>query len=323
MMTFPEKKALFESRRQSSESALLRFDGVDGFDVYNCSVPFDFEGHTYLFGRVEKRSEWARSHTRLFRLIGPDHYAAVEGSMMYPLEDPYISQVRGSWVMGGTHVVRSAGKLSHLYAYFYAGQNPYDLDYFTTGPVNMKDIRLVELAHGIGVFSRPRSEQVLKQYGSESVVGFTIVDDLLHLTSDVIQDAPVISNMFAPDEWGGCNQCYLLDSSLIGIIGHRSYAQADKDGTVLAVYANVSFVFDPKAHRIVDEKIIATRASFPQAPAKKPELVDCAFASGIRVRPDGRFDLYSGVGDTCQGRTVIDDPFKGFGQLRQGMMSDK
>ena len=73
-------------------------------------------------------------------------------------------------------------------------------------------------------------------------------------------------------------------------------------------------MFDPKAHAILDERIIATRASYPAGPAKKPELADCAFTSGIVARPDGKCDLYSGLGDTMQGRTVIDNPFEGFGR---------
>jgi len=319
-MTFPQKKDLFEQEQKIRESALLTFTGVEGYDVYNCSVPFEYEGQTYLFGRVERRADWARSHVRLFRQVARDNFAAVEGSMIYPLEDPYISNIGGQWVMGGTHVVRSSRQIARLYAYFYEGKDPHNLNYFTTGPENMKDIRLVELDDGIGVFSRPRGEQVLKQHGSESVVGYATIIDLSELTADIIENAEVIGNMFAPYEWGGCNQCYALDSGLIGIIGHKCYPKESEDGLTLSVYTNVSFVFDPKAHRVIDEKIIATRASYPNAPAKKPGLVDCAFTSGISARPDGRFDLYSGLGDTFQGRVVIDDPFEGFGKLKQSKL---
>ena len=35
------------------------------------------------------------------------------------------------------------------------------------------------------------------------------------------------------------------------------------------------------------------------------------FSSGIRLREDGRADLYSGIGDTAEGRIVIEDPFGG------------
>ncbi len=312
-MQYPEKKELFEKTHKPGESALLTFTGVDGYDVYNCSIPFESQGETYLYGRVEKRKEWARSHVRLFRRAGQDLYQAVPDSFAYPLEDPYISFIGGQLTMGGTHVVREGGEIARLYAYFYQGSDPRSLDYFTTGPVNMKDIRLVEMKDGIGVFSRPRGPEVLAKYQSESVVGFTAIRKLSELIPSVIESAPVIPNMFAPGEWGGCNQCYPLDSGLIGIIGHKSYGKKADDGLTLAVYVNASFVFDPKSHSVVDEKILATRSSYPAAPCKKPELADCAFTSGIVPRSDGRFDLYSGLGDACEGRTVIDDPFEGFG----------
>ena len=40
-------------------------------------------------------------------------------------------------------------------------------------------------------------------------------------------------------------------------------------------------------------------------------LTDCAFTSGIVLREDGRADLYSGIGDTYEGRVTIDNPFEG------------
>ena len=40
------------------------------------------------------------------------------------------------------------------------------------------------------------------------------------------------------------------------------------------------------------------------AAAKKPKLLDCAFTSGIVLRADGTVDLYSGVGDTHEGRPI-------------------
>ena len=39
-MTLKEKKQEFEANRSPAETAVLTFTGVDGFDVYNCSIPF-------------------------------------------------------------------------------------------------------------------------------------------------------------------------------------------------------------------------------------------------------------------------------------------
>lgn len=315
LVTFQQRKELFERTAKPAEAALLTFHGVEGFDVYNCSIPFMWHGCSYIYGRVERRGEWARSWVRLFEQTGQDEYTLIPDGEVYPLEDPFISFIHGELVLGGTHVQMRAGSLDTFFGYFYKGTDLHNLYYFTTGPQGMKDIRLLQTPEGIGVFSRHRNAKVRAQHGSDSVIGFTVIQDILQLTAGAIEDAPVIQNMFAQGEWGGCNQCYALDSGMIGIIGHKSYGARDEQGGELSVYTNVSFVFDPRKNAVVDEKILATRCCFPDAPAKRPTLRDCAFTTGIVMRKDGRADLYSGLGDTMEGRLVIDAPFRGFGRI--------
>ena len=315
-MTFAEKKVIFDQDNPVKESTLVSFKGVEGFDVYNSSIPFTWDGKRYIYGRVERREEWARSWVRLFTETAPDEFTLVEKSMVYQLEDPYVSRIGDELVLGGTHVRYSCGEINNLYGYFYKGTDLEDLYYFTTGPDQMKDIRLVQLNKGIGVFSRPRNAHTEKEHGSASIVGFTVIPDIMSLSASVIENAKKIEGMFAKGEWGGCNQCYLLDSGLIGIIGHKSYTETVPGGDDLAVYVNVSFVFDPKSHKLLDEQIIATRKSFPLTPAKRPNLIDCAFAAGICMRQDGMVDLYSGLSDVSVGRAVIKYPFEGFGNIQ-------
>lgn len=311
-MDMREKKADFEKNRKIYESALLTFKGVDGFDVYNCSIPFTWHGRGYIYGRVEKPDEWARSWVRLFEKTGKDEYTAVPNSMVYQLEDPYIQFFGGEIVMGGTHVVKESGKIKTYQSYFYRGTDLEDMTYFTTGPDRMKDIRLVPLKDGrIGVFSRANGKRVEEKFGSSAVVGFTIINDLNELTAEVVENAEVISNLFGRGEWGGCNQCYLLKDGRIGVVGHKCHTEKDADGIDQSVYMNVAFIFDPETHQATEPQIIATRSSYPAGAAKKPNLKDCAFTSGIVLRQDGKVDLYSGVGDTAEGRVVIDNPFPG------------
>ncbi|MDR0553851.1 MAG: DUF1861 family protein [Treponema sp.] len=320
-MSLAEKKTIFEKSRKPAESVLLSFRGVDGFDVYNCSTPFEWNGRRYIYGRVEKREEWARSWVRLFEESGRDEYTLVKDSMIYQLEDPFISFIKDEIVLGGTHVRYSRNRISTYYGYFYRGTDLADLRYFTTGPDYMKDIRLVDTPSGIGVFSRPRNKEIEEKYGSASIVGFTLLPDLDSLDGEAIAGAKMIPGLFGSGEWGGCNQCFYLDSGLIGVIGHKSYtAPGDPP---LAVYMNVSFVFDPAQNRIMDEKILATRSSYPSYAAKKPELADCTFTSGIVMRKDGRADLYGGLGDAGQGRVVIEYPFEGYGKMVTGAVPTK
>lgn len=325
-MSIQAKKEAFDKEisERVYESAKLTFEGVDGYDVYNCSIPFTWEGKEYIYGRVEKRNEWARSMAALFEKTGKDTYTLAKGFNMFQLEDPYISVIHGELVLGGTHVRKRSGNVDTFYGYFYRGTDLNDLYYFTTGPDFMKDIRLVELADGrIGVFSRPRNDEILKKYGSSAMIGFDIINDLNELTDEVILNATPIEGIFDKGEWGGCNQAYLLENGNIGVIGHQSYTQlingakkAERKSVTdpgndneLAVYLNIAFEFNPETFEVTPSKVIGTRSCYPDGPAKVPNLVDCTFTSGIVVREDGKVDLYGGIGDVGEGRIVIDYPF--------------
>ncbi len=317
-MDLRQQREAFEQQGVIQESTILTFHGVEGYDVYNTSIPFTWGGKKYLFGRVERRSEWARSWVRLFESTGKDDWTLVPASMIWQLEDPYIAKIGEELILGGTHVRYKSGKIDTYYGYFYRGTDISDLYYFTTGPDYMKDIRLVQLPDGqIGVFSRPRNEEIRKKFGAESQIGFACIPDLEHLTADVIESAPYIPGLFAEGEWGGCNQAYLLDSGKIGAIGHKCWTdkKTEPDGVDILVYLNIAFVFDPVMHEALDVHIIGTRKSYPDGPSKKPGLVDCAFTSGIVMREDGNVDLYSGIGDTQEGRLVVPYPFAGHGHI--------
>ncbi|WP_163878447.1 DUF1861 family protein [Paenibacillus favisporus] len=306
----------FEENKRIYESAILTFHGVDGFDVYNISIPFEREGRRYLFGRVERRNEWARSWVRLFEETRHDEWTLVPDSMIYTLEDPYISEIGSELIMGGTHVQFEAGRVKTYFGYFHRGTDLNDLRYFTTGPNKMKDIRLVAMPNGkIGVFSRPRGAETHGKYGSESMIGFAVIDSLDQLTAEVIENAPYIGGIFGEGEWGGVNQAYLLDSGKLGIVGHLCYRDRDAEGGEVKVYLNMAFVFDPVTWKAVDLHLIGSRTCYPPGPYKMPDLVDCAFTSGIVMRPDGKADLYSGIGDCQAGRITIDYPFEGHGQI--------
>ena len=81
-MNAKELRKVFHETARVYEGALLTFDGVDGYDVYNCSIPFEWKGKRYLFGRVERREDFANSVTFLFEEVGKDHYAVVPGAVV-------------------------------------------------------------------------------------------------------------------------------------------------------------------------------------------------------------------------------------------------
>lgn len=304
MIRIKAQKEAFEKNKRIYESALLKFSGVDGWDVYNCSIPFMCNGDRLIFGRVERRNEWAASHVRLFKEVERDVFAAIP-NIIFELEDPYIQKIKEEMVFGGTHVVKNGGKVVSYYGYFYRGKFD-ELKYFTTGPDFMKDIRIVELKDKrIGIFSRKRTPE-------EVYVGYTSIDSLSDLTMETIQSAAPIP-FIEEGTWGGVNQAYLLSCGKIGCIAHYSYPDETPSKEPLQVYVNYSFVFDPEYHTVEDGKVIGTKSCYPSCPAKKPFLVDCVFTSGIVMRADGKCDLYSGVADIGEGRLTIDYPFQEYG----------
>lgn len=309
-------KVFRTAERKIFESTKLQFTGVEGYDVYNCSIPFRHKGEKYIFGRVEKRDEWAESFVYLFKETAKDRYEVVKESTPYQLEDPYVMFLDDEIILGGTHVTKMSGEIESVYGYFYRGTDLKRLTYFTTGPKGMKDIRLVKLKNGkIGVFSRPRNKKIAEKYGSESMIGFTVIDSIEELNADVIANAEYIHGIFENGQWGGCNQAYLLENGKLGIIGHLSDKISDEKGNEILSYKNISFIFDPETYGVEDLKIIATRGDYPDGPAKVPNLVDCAFTSGIELVEDGKADLYSGIGDCEEGRILIENPFADAGNI--------
>ncbi|MGI6495482.1 MAG: DUF1861 family protein [Kiritimatiellia bacterium] len=311
-MNFVEQRKAFEAAHPRHDSVILAFRGVEpGYDVYNCSIPFTSGGRRYIYGRVEPRADWANSHVRLFEEIAPDVFEVVQGARTLPLEDPFVQSIGGELVLGGTHVRKLGGEIDTYYCYFYRGKDPFSLTYFTTGPDYMKDIRLVELPSGkIGVFTRPRGEETLKQYGTESVVGYVEIDSLDDLLPANLDRAKIIEGLFEAGEWGGCNQAYLLKDGRIGLAAHKAVNDGvASDGQPFQLYTNCFFIFDPATRKATPMEILATDASYPAFSPKVPKLAHCIFTSGLVFRPDGKADLYTGLGDAAEGRVTIPAPF--------------
>ncbi|EPY31965.1 hypothetical protein STCU_03058 [Strigomonas culicis] len=172
----------------------------------------------------------------------------------------------------------------------------------------MKDVRIVELADKrLGVFSRKRTKE-------EVYFGFSIVPSLDLLSMDAIQSAKPL-DIIRPGHWGGVNQAYLLQTGHVGCIAHYSYHDTNSTGAAVTVYTNYAFVIDPLTREIFACKFIGSKCCYPPCPFKIPALEDCVFSSGISPREDGKWDLYSGVGDVGQGRITIDYPFEGYGSI--------
>lgn len=302
----------FEEEKKIYDSALLTFKGIkENDDVYNCSIPFKYKGKQYIFGRVEPHDKWATSRIYLFEETAPDTYEVVKGAISHRLEDPFIAIIDGEMIFGGVYVIKSKGNPVTYHTAFFRGTDPDDLTYFTTGPDYMKDIRLVKLPDGIGVFSRP-----------DGYVGFQVIKDISELDDKVIAQAPIV-DFISDGGYGGVNQCYYLESGMIGLIGHMVYPKLNKAGQTERVYVNIAAVFDPDTKKTVMNKIIGTRRCYPASDRIRigntgVPLDDTAFTSGFVMRGDGKVDLYSGLSDALEGRITIDYPFESYGKIVYG-----
>ena len=291
-------------------AVIHRFEGVDGCDVYNPSVPFTIGGETYIAGRVERRDS-ERSRVMFFRRVG-GVWELCRDAMTLELQDPFVTRINGELILGGVRVDWNAetGMADAWYTDFYRGTSLQNLRYFASGPRHMKDVRLVELRDGrIGVFSRPQGPKVKAAYGCIAKVGFTIAEDLEHLTPELIENAPFLEGLFLPEEWGGCNQIHLLEDGTLGVVGHMAWGEGEDEYNKALHYYGMAFVLNPCSRAFSQPRIIVTRECFPEGPAKHPRLRDVTFTSGILRKGDGTAEVYTGLSDAQVGSAVIEDPF--------------
>lgn len=280
----------------------ILFQTQDKRDVYNITAPFADEGQPVIAGRVEGR-DTEFSQVQFFVREGAE-WVEANGNPRFELQDPFVSRMDGELVFGGVRVMTDPLQPERIVSWvteFYRGQSVRTLQHFATGPVGMKDIRLVSLADGqIGVFTRPQGT-----VGGRGQIGYTTVPTLADVTTACMADAPLLEYGFLADEWGGCNELHLLTDGLIGVLGH--IACFSTDGA--RHYYPITFLVDPQTARRSALQIIAERVDFPAGSAKHPDLVDVLFSGGLVNNRDGTADLYVGVSDAEAHHITIPDPF--------------
>ncbi|MFW5787729.1 MAG: DUF1861 family protein [Halanaerobiales bacterium] len=290
------------------KTEILKFAGVGEKDVYNPSVPLEIKGQKIMAGRVEERDS-ELSRTLFFKPEGKKEevWKVMEEGPEFELQDPFFAEIDDYLTLGGVRVIcNDQGEITSWVTDFYRSKNLQKWEKFATGPSHMKDIRLIELESGdIGVFTRPQGEEMQKKYGCIAKIGFYKARGFNDITAEKIKNARLLNGLFVNDEWGGCNQLHLLKNGLIGVIGHKAYMDDEQKKH----YYGIAFAFDPGTGKFTQNKIIITRDSFPEGPAKRSDLEDIIFTSGIIRNHDGTAVLYTGLSDCQVGRAVIADPF--------------
>ncbi len=301
--TLPRVKtryAAFASGNRPRRTERLPFAGVGTHDVYNPSAPFLADGRRVIAGRVEPRDS-EDSYAVFFEERGGT-WQPIDDAPRYRLQDPFVARIGGELVFGGVEVTHEPAGLAWR-TVFYRGSGIFDLRPFFAGPMGMKDIRLCELADGrVAVFTRPRGSK-----GGRGTIGYTEVPSVDALTIAAIDAAPMLEGMFHPLDWGGVNEAHLLANGEVGLIAHAAYFADDTMYSARHYYA-VSFVYDPASHDWRDLRIIAARDDFAPGAAKRPDLVDVVFSSGIEA-VEGAIRLYAGTSDAEAHWVDIDAPF--------------
>jgi len=293
-----------EFQQQQNEgqvkTAKLRFEGVGNHDVYNITAPFTSAGKRMIAGRVEPRDH---EYSNVMFFEETDQvWLPIPGAPTFELQDPFITTIRDELVFGGVEVKEVNGALEWKTVFFH-GPDIFNLTEFFHGPDGMKDIRLCDLENGkIAVFTRPQGE-----VGGRGKIGYVEINELEELSVEVINSATLLDDMFHPMDWGGVNETHLLTNGEIGVLAHAACYEHDHLMQERHYYAK-SFIFDPKLKQFRDYKILASRDQFQEGPAKRKEIANVVFSSGL-VRQNGKAILYAGVSDAEAHWIEIDDPF--------------
>lgn len=297
----------FELLAKHRESAVtlghavrLEFNGAEGYDVYNPTAPFYYEGKKTICARVEKRDS-EESEAVFFTEEAKDVYTVNEKLPRFRLQDPCLTTVNGYYVLGGTETFPHPENPEWIgwRTVFYYGKTLADMQMLAKGPLGMKDVRLVELADGrIGVFTRPQGEK-----GGRGKIGFTITDNFGAVTEELMDNAPLLE-MFDPMEWGGVNAVYPLADGRLGVLGH--IACYEPEG--VRHYYPMAFYFNPADGNYTEPVLLAERKEFVEGPTKRDDLRDVLFSGGL-CEENGTTYLYVGVSDCEVQYMPIEKPF--------------
>ncbi|PHZ85096.1 hypothetical protein CRD36_08625 [Paremcibacter congregatus] len=289
-----------DQKKNVFKTAKLKFSGVDGHDVYNITAPFRSANRTVIAGRVEPRDHEYSNVVFFEETDGT--WAPIAGAPVYNLQDPFITYIRNELVFGGVQI-KDVEKGLEWRTVLFRGPDIFNLVECFIGPAGMKDIRLCDLQNGkIAVFTRPQGE-----IGGRGKIGYVDIDNLEGLTIAVIESATLLHGMFHPMDWGGVNEAHLLTNGEIGVLAHAACYENDHLMQERHYYAK-SFIFNPVLKEFRDYKIIASRDQFEAGPAKRADLANVIFSSGL-IRIDGKATLYAGVSDAESHWIEIDDPF--------------
>lgn len=285
-------------------SKILSFKNIGNKIAYNPTIPFLYNGKEYIGVRTESFGSELDSEI-CFAYKNLDNWIIDNTLPSFQLQDPALTSIGENMLLSGIHVEKNHDGALEWRTDFYLGPDISRLKKIASGPWDMKDIRMVEIDGGIGVFTRPMNKKYEK--GKIGFLKINNIEELKHFSEVQWYKADIIKGLFDENHWGGVNQAIRFpQDKTIGVIGHIGHQTINGDGIIQKHYYAMSFVFNPETLNHSEMKIIATRNDFPKSLSKKsPELDDVIFPAGI----DASGNLYCGISDYCVGIINIKNPF--------------
>ncbi|HEV3309014.1 MAG TPA: DUF1861 family protein [Chloroflexota bacterium] len=290
--------AEYEARPRPVDGILVTLTGTRGMDGYNPSAPAPDGAHPYAYVRLEYRNDEFSSWSVPFRQESATEWRLDRDLPMLSLQDPFVSMVQGTLVVGGVRVVARTHDFVYFRTVFWRGESLASLSEFAQGPLQMKDTRLIDLDDGrVGLFTRP-----LGQSAGRGKIAYTEITSLDALSGNVMAEAELIDCQPIDDHWWGPNDVYRLGDGTLGVLCHvAKFEGSDRN------YYACAFRFDPASRRVIDgPTIIADRGRFPPAEAKRPDLKNVVFPAHLDRR---RGLLFAGLSDSMIGMLPVPDPF--------------
>ncbi|MDR0299100.1 MAG: DUF1861 family protein [Streptococcaceae bacterium] len=305
-----EVKELLEAHRLDKsprQAEKLIFEGVDGFDVYNISAPFEFSGLKIIAGRVEK-TDSEDSRICFFSEADTEKSAGfwrlIEEASQLKLQDPFTFTVNQQRFIGGVEVIfaEKVDEKTTWRTIVYKMESLSAFERIFEGPWGMKDLRFKQIPDGsILVLTRPQNEN--KKKGGRGKIGLVHLKSFSDLSLEVIDKALLLENQFIDAEWGGANEIHFIDGR-IWILGH--IANFDRAGN--RHYYSALYLLSEDRKSIQFSKIIAERKDFKDGKSKRSDLIDVVFSGGLIL--DGKYAvIYVGTSDAEAQSLKILNPF--------------
>ncbi len=289
-------------------SELLIIENNPEKTAYNPTTPFMHKGKTYIGIRVESIGSELDSKIKFAYQNKNSNIWTIDDSInSLPLQDPAYIKIKNEILILGVRVWKENNEIKWQQD-IYKGNSIEDLNHFTSGPIGMKDIRLIDLRDKIGIFTRPQG----KIY-DKGKIGYLEIKDINELKTFSEEDwysAKLIDNLFDENHWGGVNHAINLGKEKIGIIGHTAYQTLNGKGQIEKHYRVISFLFDRKTGQYSNYETISKREDFPISLSKRsPELDNILFPAGLYFIKKNKAELYVGINDLVCGKRIIPNPF--------------